>query len=159
MAKREGISRTRYLLPMELLLYAIVAHLAIVAVLPRGVIRTLLASWGMTAEWVASFGLIGAVGLTLAATEWFMGVGWRDHALEWSCRLRSWCAIAAAAAGVVCARISYKLDLPFLLGLSCFVILFALWSWWGNRRATILLSPEYSTTECEKRMGSERAYF
>lgn len=157
--KREGLSRTRYLLPMEMLLYSVVAYMAVVAIVPRGVIHRLLKSWDMTTEWGVSFGLIGGIGFLLATTEWFFGVAWARRRLEISCRLRSLCAVAAVAAGGTCVAVCVRMNLIFLTGLGTFVVLFSLWSWWGNKRAAIFLSDKYDTRECEEEMGRKRAYF
>jgi hypothetical protein len=155
--------RSRYLLPMELLLFTTLITNAMGGVNWSGWFFYALTQNGERLAWMMVVMGIGVCGAGVSAYEWLRGCKWEDGRLTLSVWLRAWFGFLAAAASVHSFKLSVQAAAPgefFGLMWGCLVTtLFALWVWWSNRRTYKVLSPRFHTSELETRLEERQPVF
>jgi hypothetical protein len=156
--------RSRYLLPMELLLFSTLITNAMGGVNWNGWFFYALISSGERLAWVGVVMLIGVAGFCVSVFEWLRGCKWEDGRLTLSVWLRSWFGFFAAAASLHSFKLSVQAASPgeqiYGLMWGCLITtFFALWVWWSNRRTYKVLSPKFHTSNLEARLEDRQPVF
>lgn len=147
-------ARSRYLLPMELLLAVVMVVVSAHGFLIKGEIERAAVSW------ILGLGIVGGVWFHVAAIEWCEGFTWSLERLRKWVYLRKWLAIISIA--VWCYVIDTLLNVEepsrlavLFVGIAA-IVPFHVWSWWVNYRTWVVLNPKFSTKKLEAQLATVR---
>lgn len=153
--------RTRYLLPLEMLLAFMVFTLGISGGFGHGPLSVVLRARGEVYTWAILLGLIGTVWLCAAVIEWIFGLRWNASELRVAIWIRMWSAFLGVVAWVICGYVLVDAGhagriLTYMM-LAPAATLFCGWCWWVNYRTEVMMDPSLDTRALERRMEQRNA--
>lgn len=151
-------TRSRYLLPMEMVAFAVLATLGLRGAIGPGHLHALLALPGDADPWtwLWSVGLIGFAGMAVSSAEWWLGESWDNGLLRRVIYTRMWLSGLAIIMWVYAvyelAVIQERWVVLSVFWSAIAVCPFHLWSWWVNYRTHCILNPKMRTSRLETRL-------
>lgn len=151
---------TRYLIPVELLVYAMLFVLALGGAFGSGLLHETLLDRDESVTWFLVIGSISLTAFGVSLSEWLWGSDWEDRQLRRWLILRKWAALLGM---VICSYALFTM-IQTPRGLHVFVVawgaavmgVFLGWSWWVNFRAETVLDPKLPTSHLEDTLASRR---
>lgn len=148
--------RARWLLPAELLLYAVLIGVAILGGSMNSGIHRMMAELGQALSWSLFTAAVGAAGLGLALAELFCGLDWPNRKIQMICQARMWTAAFGILSWVILAVTIFadadvtKAQFPLVLG--PIFVFFHLWSIFSVLEVAVILDPTKDTRDHESRL-------
>ncbi|HEX6992391.1 MAG TPA: hypothetical protein VF151_10915 [Gemmatimonadales bacterium] len=152
--------RSRYLLPMEMVAFAMLSVLGLRGGLGAGYLHQLLDRPGDAEpwSWLLSVGLIGFCGIAVSSAEWWLGESWDNGLLRRVIYTRMWLSGLAFVMWLYAVyEVAVIQDHWVMLSVvwsAIAVCPFHLWSWWVNYRTHCILNPTMRTSRLENRLES-----
>jgi hypothetical protein len=158
--RAEKKHRFRYSLPVEVLLYVYLAIMALAGgVLPGSLHDTLLLR-GENLPWLFMVGGIAAGGLLVSGAELLCGACWVNARLRNFAQARMWFNVLAITVWVYIVCTILLLRDPFgVTALMLIAVLLSAYHAWSAalcKRLHFILSPQYHTTQLERRLENDR---
>lgn len=154
--------RSRYLLPMEMVAFAVLTVLGLRGGFGQGYLHSLLERPGDAEpwSWLLSVGLIGIFGMLVSASEWWFGMGWDNGRLRRIIYTRMWLSGLAVVMWLYAvyevALIQDRWMMLSVVWSAIAVCPFHSWSWWVNYRTHCILNPKMRTSHLENRLETHR---
>lgn len=150
--------RTRYLLPLEMLLYLQLLQVGVSGWIGRGLLWETLQARGESLVWGAMYVPIPAVAFILCVLEWSCGKGWTRLLQRRVIVLRQYLALYSFVCWLLILYLlthgtstawramSIVLEAPTMAA-------FSVWAWWVNARTSAILNPKKNTKRLEERLS------
>lgn len=150
---------SRYLIPLELFMAAVLMSWGVTGWKGGGPLWHALNAQGLNAEWGIVLCGLGLAQVAVTLFEWQVGCR-LEHYLMWFVRTRSWLAFFSAVAWfyvfyfILTVR---GVDMVYSLALQApIAVVFSLWAWVGNLKVALVLDPSIPTEALQRNILLER---